>query len=275
MSKHKNIKFLILLMVAPIIIGHGLGTPSWPCKSLIEIDNCRDFTISGSADINSNINVPDKLVFYENVNLIYTIDNVNSNVNTTPPIEFDSNQSYPIKIHTSLLGNSNNLGELWLHYRGNKSNIFDDSKKLNLKLLHPALSPSKINIDFIFDKSDFDISKNSTISGSSIYTLSSGPTGSEQLTFSATMNIQVNGNSIYSRINTDNNISAPITFSANINDILQIEMGDLSSSYNQGTISSIWLHNPSGSGVKLIQGGEIKQQDNISLENTIRYSLTN
>lgn len=275
MSQNKIIKIFILLMIIPIIIGHGLGTSSWPCKSLIEIDNCKDFTISGSSDVSTNIKVPDELEFYENINLKYTIDNTNNSLNTIPPIEFDSNQSYPIKIHTYLLGNTNDLPDLWLHYRGNKSNIFDDSKKLNLKLLHTALSPSRINIDFIFDKNDFETPQNSTIASSSIYTLSSGQTGSEQLIFSSAINIKVNGISIYSQTGNDKIITEAITFSANLNDVLQIEIGDFSSSYNQGTISSIWLHNPSGSGAKLIQGGEINQQSSVTLENIIRYSLTN
>lgn len=262
-------------MVMPIIIGHGLGTPLWPCKSLVEIDNCKDFTMSGSANIDSNINVPEIFEFYENINLKYTIDNRNNSINTIPPIEFDSSQSYPIEIHTYLLGDAKDISELWLHYRGNQSNIFDDSRKVSLKLLHAALSPSRINIDFKFEKNDFGIPQSSTIASSSVYTLSSGSTGSEQLTFSAEMSIKVNGAEIYSRISSDEVISPPITFPANSNDILQIEMGGFSSSYNHGAISSIWLHNPSGNGIKLIQGGIIHQENADTLDNTIRYSLTN
>ena len=100
------------------------------------------------------------------------------------------------------------------------------------------------------------------------------PTGSEQLTFSSTINIEVNGVVIYSRTDGDGNIVMPITFPANPNDILHIEMGDFSGSYDQGSISSLWLHNPSGSGVKLIQGGEINQESSVTLDNVIRYTLT-
>ena len=271
---NKIIRIISLVMVVPIIIGHGLGgnlsdllsTPKPYCKDLVNVGECKDFTISGSMNINADIQVPDKLYISVENHLSDKIGNsinVLGTTNTTvPALEFDTLEDISnIRIKTNISGSTKNIGELWIHNRGFTSRIINDSKDKPLKLHHSSLITSVINYEFSFDNTDFELPQSSTIASSSVYTLSSGSTGSEWLSFYSPTKIIANGVTIFEKTNYGEQFIMPITFSENVNMILRIEMLN-------GKSSSIWIHAPSGKGTKLLQRG-------LSSNVKINYSLTN
>lgn len=120
----------------------------------------------------------------------------------------------------------------------------DDSQAI--KLTSPIIAD---RIGRFFEASyvirEEDLGMENTVNGPSMstYILSGGNTGAENINVPSSIDVLVNSVLVYD--GDDGDINSPISFSASVNDEIEIIIESLAAS---GTTSQIWLHSPSGRG---------------------------
>jgi hypothetical protein len=258
LMQHPAIRLLALIAVTPLLIGHGIGC-------LIDCSDSpgtsqRSHVISGSANPASSIQVG------YNINVVagsttYTSP-VSSAGGSVPPIGYSISGDGSHRIFVTVndsdpVGSA--IGEMRVHSIGK-----------SIKLMHTAVATSYLNASFFISDDEYNLPQSSTIAGSSSYTLSGGSTGSEALDLRAPVEIYVNNVIIYTRNVTDNNVVAPIMFAASPDDELRILAGGV---YPSTLVSSIWLHTPSGDGIKLSHAAMNRRSDSTGVFLDARYVL--
>lgn len=265
LMQYRATRLLGLIAVLPLLIGHGVG-------GCFPWDDCNDdlvtqhYVISGSANsaAGSFINVG------YNLNILAGSTNYMSPVSaaggSVPPITYSisydppgSSSSHLMYVTINDAPGGNAIGEMWVHSIGK-----------SMKLIHPAVTASYLNSSFAIHNQEFDLPQSSTIAGSSSYTLSGGSTGSEALRMITSLEITLNGVIIYTHAASPVYLEPPIVFTAVSGDVLRIRAGG---AYPSAELSSIWLHTPSGNGIKLFQTMRSRDAQYTSVFFDVRYVL--
>jgi len=259
------------MAVTPLLIGHGVGG----CFPWDNSDDCSDpitqnYVISGSVDPGSSID------FGYNLNVSTPSVGYTSPIGvaggSVPPVAYyysynprlGESSSHYIAVNVNYAGDNNALnggtiGGMWIHSIGR-----------SIKLIHPAANVSYLSVYFTIDDQGFSLPQNSIIAGSSSYTLSGGSTGSEGLEMITPLEISLNGLIIYTHAASPIYVEPPIVFTAASGDVLRIRAGGV---YPSQSFSSIWLHTPSGNGIKLSHAAKNRNANFTSVFFDVRYVL--
>jgi len=229
----KLTQFFMLVSVLPMMIGHGVGCLDCPDPVDPEKFN---FVFSGSSNIQTKINVGTSLniAIASRFSDLFYISPPDAAGTTITPIKITAPNSSAI-ISSNSASNGNSVGELWVHKNGK-----------SLKLNHNATLNSYLIADYEINKYEFTLPESVTIASSSQYSLSGDATASELISFTTSMTIYLNNVILFSQAN-DGDIPA-ILFTAVKGDLLRIVSGGAGYS---DFMSAIWLHTPSGKGIKL------------------------
>ncbi len=240
-KKFSVLRLLGLVAIIPMLIGHGGGDPSCllldqNCPETAPLQNY-NHVLSGSADPSTNINIGGTLsVTLEGSSYTSPASSQNGSI---PPIVLSNHSLYPqlLDVVANDFITGGGIGEMWIH-----------SNLENIKLIHPTALNSHINAIFEVRQFYFGMPQSAINASSGSYSLSSGSTGSEPFLMNTAAAIYLNNVSIFTHGDADAPDVQPILFSAMPGDVLRIVIGGTQAS---SSITSIWLHTPTGAGIKL------------------------
>lgn len=234
-----TLKLVGLISVMPLLIGHGaniecLFDPDCPKKP-----PTMDYShvISGSDNPSSRINIGNSLVVRLEGKRYKSPSN-HKNKSITP-IKFINHNKYTQLLDVTVNGSSSkgSIGEMWIH-----------SNDENIKLIHPTNLGSNINAIFQVRSFYYNEPQSSISSSSNNYLLSSGSSTADPFLMNTKVEFYINDVRIFNHNGTEDPRVQPISFSATSGDKLRIVAGGNKPS---GSITAIWLHTPTGKGVKL------------------------
>ncbi|HJX17546.1 MAG TPA: hypothetical protein VJ437_05045 [Acidiferrobacterales bacterium] len=266
LMQHRVAKLLGFIAVIPLLIGHGVGGCfPWDNSGSCGDPETQNYVISGSVDPNSSINVGHNLKIL--VGPINYMSPASAAGGSVPPITYSmtyeadngGTSAHYMYVTINDAPGGNAIGEMWVHSLGK-----------SMKLIHPAANASYLSVSFAIDNQEFDLPQSSIIAGSSSYTLSGGSTGAEGITMITPLEISLNGTPIYTHAASPIFVQPPIVFPAAPGDVLRIRAGG---AYPSAELSSIWLHTPSGNGIKLFQAMRSSDTQYTSVFFDARYVL--
>jgi hypothetical protein len=232
------VKVVSLLLMIPLLIGHGWGSPgSGPREPVLEEEGMFRIDLLNSTVVDGALTIE--------------VEAGNQAINLTSPTYSVISEQFPLsegetfKIKIDSNQGDVGFGDLYLKTL---------DKKLLLSSFVVAESSGtffdatyQLRLSDLSNYSDQDFSQGTSMIS---YLLSGGETGSESIEVPGTVSVYVNPDLIYE----GTGINSPISFDAVAGNRLKVAVTDV---FNSGSMSRLWIHRPDGLGQPLSYVTEI------------------